>query len=91
MSASLHQELLALIAIIPATIAAVAALRNGKRGKRIESEVKSPNGTSTAQAVQDIKHSVRDLHTIVEQHTERDDIVQRDIIARLSTIEGKVN
>lgn len=43
---------------IPATIAAVAALRNGSRTKKLHTELASPNGTTTAQAIQDIKHTV---------------------------------
>lgn len=91
MAENIHSDIAAALAVIPATVAAVGVIMNNRKGKKVYEEVRSPNGTTSAQAIQDIKHSVSDLHGMIVQHTERDDIVQRDIVARLKYIEGKVN
>lgn len=51
----------AVLVAIPATIAAIASLKAAAHGRDSLAEVKSPNGSTTAQAVQDIKAALSDV------------------------------
>ncbi len=57
-----------LLASVPATIAAVAALRNVRSTRELHNELASPNGTTTAQAIQDIKALTITLRAGQELH-----------------------
>ncbi len=55
-----------LLVMIPATIAAVAALRNGKVNRTIRDEVASTNGTSTGATVQHLKDELTKRGPIID-------------------------
>lgn len=60
-----------LFVAIPATVGAVAALVAARNTGKTRKEVKSPNGTTTGQAVHDLRQAVDGIATTVKSHDTR--------------------
>ncbi len=67
-----------LLVMIPATIAAVAALRNGKQSRAIRDEVTSTNGTSTGETIQQLKTHAADNRTRIDNLAATAELVVRN-------------
>lgn len=74
----------ALLVFVPATIGAIAALKGAKAAKHTRLEVTSPNGTTTAQVVHDIKAAVTTIASNQILHDAAD-------IARFKTVNDRLD
>lgn len=77
-----------LIISVPSTIAAVAALSNGRTARKLHDEMVSPNGTTTGQSVEDIKSAVFAVRANQSVHELADVERFRKVHARLDTVDA---